>query len=107
MTAISVIGHRTWRALAARRPTIKAAWMPAMAVAMGHTTASERATDHFCAKNKQALFQSSAETYVFIVEALYPSDQAQARQYLRLDAQSNIELFYDVVHSQWDASPSP
>jgi hypothetical protein len=45
--------------------------------------------------------------YPFIVIALNPRNETQKRQYLRLNSQSNVELFDDVVYPKRDTSPCP
>lgn len=42
-----------------------------------------------------------------VVEALNPSCETQKREDLGLDLQGNVEVFNDVVDTQWNAGPGP
>lgn len=47
------------------------------------------------------------ETHIFVIVALYPRYQAECGQDLRLDLESNIEVFSDIVGAQRNTCTSP
>lgn len=79
-----------------------------MREAIGTITARDFTTDQCCAE--LSVVNSGCgkdETYFLIVITLDPCEQAQKRQCLRLDFQSNVEISDNVIHAQWDSSPGP